>query len=115
MMLVVLDTNIFISGLLWGGIPAQILEAAYNEQFLVLQTDALLQEVVITLSREKFANRLAQRQLSVAVIVKQLRIASIIVEPADIPFGVVRDPKDHHILACAVGGKAAYCVYCIRG
>ena len=106
----VLDTNIMISALLWDGLPGQILQAAFNELIEVLLTEALLNELIDTLSRNKFAAQLVQRQMTVNSIADQYRSAAIFVDPADIPKDAVRDPKDHMVLACAVGGKVDYIV-----
>lgn len=106
----VLDTNILVSALLWGGLPARILSAAYDERFIMLFTDALMDELQTTLSREKFAQRIAQRQLSVPSIIRQYRMAGQMVNAAVVPDDIVRDPKDRHILACAQGGNANYIV-----
>ena len=110
MLRVVLDTNIIISALLWGGPPARIMAAAFHEQFIALQTNALLQELRSTLAREKFAARLTQRHLTVDMIIERYQIATLAVDAADIPSGIVRDPKDMMVLACAVGGRANYIV-----
>jgi putative PIN family toxin of toxin-antitoxin system len=102
----VLDTNIIVSGLLWGGLPGLIFQAARDELFVAVLTEALLSETVSVLARDKFAKQLAARQITLESLTKQYRAAAEIVEAAEVPAGVVRDPKDVMILACAVGGKA---------
>ena len=106
----VLDTNIIISGLLWGGLPQQIFQAAHDEQFVALLTDVLLAELTTTLYRDKFAEQLMRRQLTVDSVIEQYRSAVEFVDPAEVPTNIVRDPKDRAVLACAVGGKADFVV-----
>jgi putative PIN family toxin of toxin-antitoxin system len=110
MLRAVLDTNIIISGLLWGGLPGRIFQAALNEAFTAVLTEALLAETMRVLSRDKFISQITARQIDLTKIQEQYRAAAEIVEPADILGNVVRDPKDVMVLACAVGGKADYIV-----
>ena len=106
----VLDTNVIISALLWGGLPQQIFLAARDERFVAVLTEALLDELITTLSREKFTQQLALRQLTVDAIVTLYRSAVLFVDPVEVPDNVVRDPKDRAVLACAVGGKSDFIV-----
>lgn len=110
MMRIVLDTNIIVSGLFWRGSPYLILDAALNKRYISLATEPLLEEIRDVLSREKFAQKLAEKKLTVDGIVNSFRMIAIIVEPAEIPLDAIRDPKDRAVLACAVGGKADYIV-----
>ena len=60
----VLDTNLLVSGLLWGGgFPRQLIDAAKAGQFELCTSEVLLAELLDVLSREKFAQRLAQAGL----------------------------------------------------
>ncbi len=88
----VLDTNIIISGLLWGGLPQQIFQTARDEQFVALLTDVLLAELTTTLSRDKFAEQLVRRQLTVDSVIEQYRSAVEFVDPAEVPTNIERDP-----------------------
>jgi uncharacterized protein len=106
----VLDTNIIISALLWGGLAQQIFNAARDERFVALLTGVLLVELTTTLSRDKFAEQLIRRKLTVDSIIEQYRAAVLFVDPAEVPADVVRDPKDQAVLACAVGGQADFIV-----
>ena len=48
---VVLDTNILVSGLLWGGPPRQILVAARAQKLTLSTSQALLDELQIVFQR----------------------------------------------------------------
>jgi putative PIN family toxin of toxin-antitoxin system len=106
----VLDTNIIVSGLLWGGPPGQVFEAARDERFIAVLTEALFSETRLVLSRDKFAERLTARGIQLVDVLTRYHAAAEIVEEAPIPSGIVRDPKDIAVLACAVGGKVDYIV-----
>jgi uncharacterized protein len=103
---VVLDTNILISGLIWRGIPGQAIDAATQYRFRLLLSESLLQELQITLYRPKFTKVIAASGQRVDDLIGKVIQASIFVQSAEVPAGVVRDPKDRHVLACAVGGDA---------
>lgn len=77
---------------------------------MALLTEVLLIELISTLSREKFAEQIAQRQLTVSSIIEQYCSAVVFVEPAEVPLGMIRDPKARMMLACAAGGKADFIV-----
>ncbi len=49
------DTNIYISALVFGGMPEQFLQLARTKRIQLLTSDALLAEVRAVLRREKFA------------------------------------------------------------
>ncbi len=50
MMRVVLDTNIWISGLLWNGLPTQILNLAKNQKITIFISEEILIEITKNLS-----------------------------------------------------------------
>lgn len=107
MLRVVLDTNIVVSALLWGGLPGQLFEmAARQEHFITLLTEDLLAETIRVLSRPKFAERIAAHGVQIERIREVYRLASDMVEPVTVPDGVVRDVKDVMVLGCALGGRA---------
>ncbi len=106
----VIDTNIIISALFWGGLPEKVFAAARDERFTALLTEPLIAEVSKVLGRDKFAEQLLKRKMTAEAITAQYRAAAVFVEPAEIPPGIVRDAKDAMVLACAVGGKADFIV-----
>lgn len=57
-MRIVLDVNVWISALLWGGVPGQILRLARNQQIGIFASEALFLELETTLRRAKFQPRI---------------------------------------------------------
>lgn len=53
-MRVVLDVNVWISALLWGGVPGQMLRLARNQQITIFASEALFLELETSLRRDKF-------------------------------------------------------------
>ncbi len=49
-MKVVVDVNVWISALLWGGIPRQILQLGQNHQITIFASEELFAELENTLS-----------------------------------------------------------------
>lgn len=105
-MRVVFDTNVVISGMLWGGSPRRALEQIHLKRAVLLSSQPLLDELTEVVTRPKFVARLAQvNTTSQALLHMYLGIVEM-VEPADVGQVVQADPKDDKFLACAVGGAA---------
>ena len=64
-MRLVLDTNTALSGLLWGGTPGRLIDAAEEGRIELASSTVLLAELQGVLSREKFAGQLTKRRLKV--------------------------------------------------
>ena len=106
----VLDTNVWISGLLWTGSPHQILRLAEEGRVVVAVSAAIVQEVADALARTKFAARLAAVRTSVPELVGSLlTLAEVYPPPRIIPV-VTIDPADDKILACARAAHARWLV-----
>lgn len=106
-MKLVLDTNNLISGSLWEGPSARILDAAARGQVEIVSTPELLAEFVEVLSRPKFAARIAAKGATSDHLARKFAEEANIVSPAalSVPPGL-RDPKDLPVLACAVAAHA---------
>lgn len=68
-MKVILDVNVWISALLWGGVPGKILRLARSQQITIFVSEHLLLELETTLKRNKFQLRLKQRDYTVADLI----------------------------------------------
>jgi putative PIN family toxin of toxin-antitoxin system len=106
----VCDTNIVVSGFLWAGAPAQVIDAAIDEQIRLLTSDVLIAELITVLSRPKFLPRFEMLGKSVEDFIANYRALVEIVTPAPIQPTVIADPTDDAVLACALTGKADYIV-----
>lgn len=109
-MRVVADTNIAVSGLLWGGKPRQLLQLAANQQLTILSTDRLLDELLDVVSRPRFHQRLLAARTNAIDLVADYRFLVEVVTSAEIKPTVLADPDDDAVIACALGGKADYIV-----
>jgi uncharacterized protein len=107
---VVLDTNVVVSALIWGGTPERLIELAGDGVLDLFTTEALLAELAGILGRSKFAQKLEQKNLSAAEIVAGYRELAATVEPASIEVATLRDPDDQAVIACAIAARAEFIV-----
>ena len=97
-MRVILDTNVFVSGVFFTGPPAQILEAwSQGKISLVVSSDIL--DEYYRVGRE-LAGRYPEVNLEPALVL--LAIHAEIVTAPDLPDSVCEDPDDDKFLACAL-------------
>ena len=109
-MRVVIDTNNWISGLLWRGLPWELLRLAETGQIELCLTPMILTELAETLAYEKLQTRLAQLGLTHADLMSYVMNLSSIFEVAQGEPIVTADPDDDVFLRCAVAAGAAYIV-----
>ena len=98
----VLDTNVVISAIFFGGIPLKIVRAAFAKKVELVASRAVLREYREVAERlhVQFPSVNYRRPLSI------LESKLIIVRPVALGETVCRDPDDDAIIACALGGKA---------
>jgi uncharacterized protein len=102
----ILDTNRALSGLLWGGPPGRLIQAAQRGRIEVSSSVALLTELRDVLGREKFARRLTLLGFTGARVFADYVALVTFVAPALIPPTILRDPADDAVLAAAIGARA---------
>ena len=102
----VLDTNIALSALLWGGAPGQLIDAAVRQRIELFSSTALLAELQGILTRQKFARQLAERGLRAADVFDGYAALIVNISPLAVPRVVTRDPDDDHVIACALAASA---------
>ena len=106
MIRVVVDTNVFVSGIFWKGPPNQILEAWVEGKFKLIVTSDILMEyerVLNELNRKmKFPNH--------DRILELVKLNAEMVNPVAIAKPICRDKDDDKFLAAALGGSAQFIV-----
>jgi putative PIN family toxin of toxin-antitoxin system len=103
---VVLDTNVLISAILFGGKPRQILEKAIRGEIRLCLSEPILQELSGVLRRAKFDYSPEMIQF---ILTELTGIADFLNPPETINV-VLEDPEDNRILECAVEAKANYII-----
>jgi len=102
----VLDTNTAVSGLIWGGVPGRLIDAAAAGKVEIIASLPLLDELQDVLFRRKFAGRLAERDASAGDLFEGYAALVRLVTPADIGHVILADPDDDIVLATAIAGDA---------
>jgi uncharacterized protein len=105
-MRVVVDTNVWISALLWGGQPDRISQLAELKQIKAISSEEIFTEFSEILQKAKFQKRLNQLGFTadeVTIMAKRL-MTFVVIEEILVP--ELRDPKDQMILATAIAGNA---------
>ena len=108
----VIDTNIWISGLLWRGMPWRLLRLAEQGRVTFSMAPAMVAELAEVLAYERLQTRLHQLGLTPAECVAYvLTLVSIFEapEPSGPPI-VSADPDDDIFLRCAVIAGADYVI-----
>jgi uncharacterized protein len=104
-MRLLLDTNVVVSGLLWNGTPAQLIDTARRDEVELCTSRPLLAELSRILQRTKFAKVITASGMTLDQLVLGYAGLATLVVPAKIPPTVLNDPDDDHVLACAVAAK----------
>jgi len=106
MLRVVLDTNILISAIVFGGKPRKILEAVFQEKIQICLSQAITDELTEVLRRQEFTFR---TDMVHNLVTEVLAIAEY-VEPLQQIRAIPEDPDDDRILECAVAAGARYII-----
>ena len=106
-MRVILDSNVWISALLFGGLPRQILVLASNSKIQICSSETLLEELEEVLSYRKLQKRIARLGTTSDELLTTVRQLIQVCPIADIePIPELRDPDDLIVLATAVAAQA---------
>jgi len=100
---IVLDTNIIVSAVAFGGNPREVLKLCIEGHHILITCSALIAEIESVLTRPKFGFSTEAARMITAELLQIAEIA----EPKRIPAVIADDPDDDVVLACAVTGKAA--------
>ena len=102
-MKVLLDTNIWISGLLWGGYPRKIIELADTENITLYISLSMFEELEQTLAYPKLQRRLEKIEMTANFLLSEVRQLTQFCQPLNLPdISDLRDAKDKKILEAAL-------------
>jgi putative PIN family toxin of toxin-antitoxin system len=103
---IVLDANVFISGVFFLGPPFQILSAWRDGKVNLVLSIEILDEY------QRVGRTLAKRFPGVDLdpILDLLAVNAELISAPDLPKPVCEDPEDDKFLACAIAGKSKYIV-----
>jgi len=98
------DTNVLVSGILYGGLPEDLLGRAFRGEIEFVTSDVLLDELERVL-RERFGRPAAATR----AVRDELAGIADVRRPRDVQ-RVTRDPTDDHVLAAAADGRVDHIV-----
>jgi putative PIN family toxin of toxin-antitoxin system len=103
---VIIDTNVFISGVFFSGPPYKILEAWRDGKVQFVVSSEILQEYhrVGGILGEEFPG------VDVSRFLELLTVKSEVATAPDLPEPVCVDPDDDKFLACALASKVKYII-----
>ncbi len=105
-MRVVLDTNVFVSGIFWKGDSYQVLNTWREGKFILLESIETIIEVAKVLKDFKIQLLEEERKGWISLIIQN----SYIIEPKEKISIIKDDPKDDIFIETAIAGKADYIV-----
>jgi hypothetical protein len=110
MMRAVADVNVLISGLIDpGGIPGQVLDQWRAERFLIVTSEAILDEFRLVAARPRL-RKYGLTASRVAQLLRAIRQFAIVVAGDAEVRAVSGDADDDKFIACALAGAADYIV-----
>jgi uncharacterized protein len=100
-MKIVLDTNVFISGIFFHGPPAQILDAWKKSKIQIVLSKEIIDEYqrVAGVLSEKFP------EIDISSIIDLIAIHAEIVDTEGIEVFECEDPDDNKFIECAIASK----------
>jgi len=103
---VVIDTNVFVSGIFFSGPPYRILRAWQDGRIKIAVTEEIIEEYrrVIETLAVKFEH------LEIGSILEKFLIEAQLVPSYSFKKPVCEDPDDDKFLACAVAAKSKYII-----
>jgi uncharacterized protein len=107
---VVLDTNIWASGLLWRGQPWKLVRLAEARRVEPCMAPEMLAELAEVLGYRRFQTRLQQLGLETTELVSYVASLSTLFDVPSGPPIVTADPDDDIFLHCAAVSGAVYVV-----
>lgn len=103
MIRVVVDTNIVVSGLLFGGLPLKVINTAIDRRFTWVISPYLIEELERALGHKKFG--LSEHEIKI-LLNPIMEIFEIII-PTTIVDIIERCLGDNRVLECALDGKCS--------
>ena len=101
-MKIVLDTNVFISGIFFSGPPSTILQAWRDSRIQIILSEEILEEY------QGVAKELSSKFPAVDIgrIIELLTIYGEVFETKDISVSVCKDPDDNKFIECAIASNS---------
>ena len=97
-MKIVLDTNVFISGIFFSGPPTQTLRAWKNKRLQII----LSQDILIEYQRVAESLTLKYPSIDILPIIELVTVHGQFVDTKNVDITVCEDPDDNKFIECAI-------------
>lgn len=104
---VVIDTNLFVRGLLKGKITLPLIEAWVNDAFVLVTSEELIEELAEVVTRPRLRAYIPKGDAD--KLIELIYRKAIVVKPSERP-PLCRDPDDYPVLGSAIAGQADFIV-----
>ena len=100
-MRIILDTNVFISGIFFSGPPSQILKEWQTKSFQIALSEEIFSEY------QRVADELSYNypQVDIAPIIELVTVHGQLIDTKGIDISICEDPDDDKFIECAIAGK----------
>ena len=105
-MIIVLDSNVWISGIFWSGPPHEIIALAEREVIALATSEDLLSELFGVLAREKFTPYFVATKTDLQTVREQVLSLIHLYPTMETVTAITEDPADNMVLACALAADA---------
>jgi len=102
---IVIDTNVYISAIFWGGKPREVLELGRNGRISIFTSSEIQFEI-----ERKLKTKFGIDEQEVAQILLDYSMFTLPIKPLKKISVVKEDPDDDKFLECALAAKAGYIV-----
>jgi len=109
-MKVVLDTNVWLSAIVWRGEATKIIDARINREVEIIITKEILSEIVDILNRTRFKEFIENKQEKIEDLIRVILSISTFIETKTKLDVVKKDPKDNIILEAGLDAKGDYII-----
>lgn len=96
----VIDTNVAVSGLIFGGIPRKVVNASLSRKYTWVTSPHLMDEIERVMRSKKFD--LSEHE--VTTLIRPIFAIAEVVVPVNAINAIPRCPADNRVLECAVEG-----------
>jgi len=102
---VVLDTNVLVSGVLWRGVPFELLRWAEKDSLVIYTSLEILAEIHRVLHYPKFQQYIDNQQVSLGELFAKIVSLCTIIQADQVVKGVCSDADDEKFLSCALAAN----------
>ncbi len=107
---VVLDSNVWISAIIFGGKPAKLVSLAEQDAVVIALSDDIVREIRRILGYEKLRSVYAQAGTKRTELIGKILSIAHLVKPRKRVDVIKDDPSDDRVIECALAAKASHIV-----